>query len=949
MLTFVKCPSRQLFILLLVGNELYLENVLNASVSINNIKTMGQKIEIDIEKQTILLFSTKKQEWEDKTISVLSIFTASYNGNVTGYDIYFKGSDKKFFYKEENVRILNKVKNIDIYKNDVYADGVKVNATKLELFEKGYYRYTEKKTFFTRKIELKSNKYKDIYTYFTKLAEYAGIITEKNSPLSFLSQNYKRISNELPNSVLIDYLQGECKPNNYKSQMMLPFDFNQSQVKAIDAVLKNNISVIEGPPGTGKTQTILNLIANIIYAGKNCAVISNNNTAIDNIYEKLDDEHLAFIAASLGNSTNVKAFFESDRSAELSSFLEQKEQPITSNDHKRIDELSTRMKKIQDLEVETCVLELQLIEIQNEKKHYDNFSDEAIIINQKLTSNKYMSLITRLQDSRKLGFFERWILNFKFKVKITSVDINVLLLNAEKLYYQTRISDLSKKIAFNKEFLESHNKDQVGKELKFLYRKLLENHISKHYRKQTVQAFNAKSYNHNSEKFLLRYPVVLSTSQSLLNNISTGFTFDYLIIDEASQGDLLSSTLAISCAKNLVVVGDSRQLQQIDEVSLFSQSGLLAKEYDVPESYQYTSNSILKSVKDSMPGVPTTLLKEHYRCAPDIINFCNKMFYDGELVAMTRNTGKHIEIIKTVPGNHARRNPKGTGLYNQREIDEIENLLKDNDSKSIGIISPFRCQANLITDNCATDRIEADTIHKFQGRQKEEVILSFVVNSLDKDPNNVENRLYDFVTNEKLLNVAISRGKNKVTAVVADKVYHSTNNVINDFVKYAEYLYGSEITKESTLTSVFDLLYSEYTNMLLSKYKERPNDHKTELLMCDLINEVLTDYGYIGHSMHTRLGTLVSVPEAFSAEERRYILHPWTHVDFLFYNQVSKEKLFVLEVDGVRYHEQDKKQVEHDGIKDRVLQVNNVPMYRFRTNESNEKQRLIDIIKEFSH
>ena len=910
---------------------------------------MGQNIKLDKENLAVQLFSTKKQEWEDKTMSLSDINIASYHGKVSGYEIQFNGADKKFFYKEENVRILHKIKDIDIYKNDVYADGVKVNATKLELFEKGYYRYTDKKPFFTRNIELRSNKYKDIFTYFTNLAEYAGIIAEKNSPLSFLSQNYKRISNELPNSVLIDYLQGEFRPNNYKGQMILPFDFNQSQVKAIDAALKNNISVIEGPPGTGKTQTILNLIASIIYVGKNCAVISNNNTAIDNIYEKLEEEHLAFIAASLGKRDNVLEFFESDRSTELSVFLEQKEQPLTSNDPKRIDELSVLMKKIQDMEVETCVLESQLIEIQNEQRHYDNFSDEAITINQKLSSGKYMSLIIRLQDSRKLGFFERWILKFKFRIITTSVDINTLLLNAEKLYYRTRISELSKKIASNKEFLKSQDKEQTAKELKSLYRKLLESHIRVHYQKHPLQEFSAESYKQDFKSFLLRYPVLLSTSQSLLNNAPKGFTFDYLIIDEASQGDLLSSTLAISCAKNLVVIGDSRQLQQIDEESLFSQSELLAKKYDVPESYQYPSNSILKSVKDSVLGVPTTLLKEHYRCAPDIINFCNKMFYDGELVPMTKNIGQHIEIIKTVPGNHARHNPNGSGLYNQREIDELENILQENDSKSIGIISPFRHQANLITDKYTTDNVEADTIHKFQGRQKDEVILSFVVNSLDKDPNNVENRLYDFVTNDKLLNVAISRGKNKVTAVVADKVYHSSNNVINDFIKYSEYLYGSEITRDSTVTSVFDVLYSEYSNILLSKYKEQPNDHKTELLMCDLINEVLKDYSYIGYSMHTRLGNLVKVPDAFSAEERRYILHPSAHVDFLFFNKVSKEKLFVVEVDGIKYHEQDKKQTEHDKIKDRVLQLNNIPIYRFKTNESNERQRLIEIIKGFFH
>jgi len=101
--------------------------------------------------------------------------------------------------------------------------------------------------------------------------------------------------------------------------------------------------------------------------------------------------------------------------------------------------------------------------------------------------------------------------------------------------------------------------------------------------------------------------------------------------------------------------------------------------------------------------------------------------------------------------------------------------------------------------------------------------------------------------------------------------------------------------------------------------------------------------------MHTRLGKIVKVPETFSDEERKYIIHPWTHVDFLFYNKVSKETLFVLEVDGIRYHEQNKKQSKNDDINNRVLQSNNIPIFRFKTNESNEMQRLSEIIKEFSH
>jgi hypothetical protein len=52
---------------------------------------MGQKIEINKANQTVLLFSSKKQEWEDKTMSISAIFRATYYGNVSGYDVYFKG------------------------------------------------------------------------------------------------------------------------------------------------------------------------------------------------------------------------------------------------------------------------------------------------------------------------------------------------------------------------------------------------------------------------------------------------------------------------------------------------------------------------------------------------------------------------------------------------------------------------------------------------------------------------------------------------------------------------------------------------------------------------------------------------------------------------------------------------------------------------------------------
>lgn len=63
---------------------------------------------------------------------------------------------------------------------------------------------------------------------------------------------------------------------------------NYSQKQAIESTLKDRISIIEGPLGTGKTTTILSIIANLVVRGKHVAVISKNNSAIDNIKEEPD-------------------------------------------------------------------------------------------------------------------------------------------------------------------------------------------------------------------------------------------------------------------------------------------------------------------------------------------------------------------------------------------------------------------------------------------------------------------------------------------------------------------------------------------------------------------------------------------------------------------------------------------------------------------------------------
>ena len=96
---------------------------------------------------------------------------------------------------------------------------------------------------------------------------------------------------------------------------IFPFGCNNSQYVAVKRAMENQISVIQGPPGTGKTQTILNIIANILIQGKTVQVVSNNNSATENVFEKLSSSkyNLGFIVATLGKSDNKTNFINNQK------------------------------------------------------------------------------------------------------------------------------------------------------------------------------------------------------------------------------------------------------------------------------------------------------------------------------------------------------------------------------------------------------------------------------------------------------------------------------------------------------------------------------------------------------------------------------------------------------------------------------------------------------------
>ena len=71
---------------------------------------------------------------------------------------------------------------------------------------------------------------------------------------------------------------------------VLPFPSNEYQVKALEDIFENRLTVITGPPGTGKSQYISNLLVNLFLEGKSVLFVSHTNEAVKVVDKKINDQ-----------------------------------------------------------------------------------------------------------------------------------------------------------------------------------------------------------------------------------------------------------------------------------------------------------------------------------------------------------------------------------------------------------------------------------------------------------------------------------------------------------------------------------------------------------------------------------------------------------------------------------------------------------------------------------
>ena len=260
--------------------------------------------------------------------------------------------------------------------------------------------------------------------------------------------------------------------------------------------------------------------------------------------------------------------------------------------------------------------------------------------------------------------------------------------------------------------------------------------------------------------------------------------FDVVIVDEASQLDVLG-LLAFAFGEQIIVVGDNEQVSPPAVAQSLDQVQALIDQYlpGIPNHQLYDGRTSIYDIARQRFG-GRIRLREHFRCAREIIEFSNNLCYDGEITPLrdtSRSALKPPVVLHRVNGCRNRK-------INEVEVRETAGLVAAAikhpayQGKTIGVISMVgQDQADAIDTFLAQhvdypDRTErrlvCGTPAQFQGDERDIVFISMVDAPADGGPLPKQERP-DY---KQRLNVAASRARDQLWVISSlDPALHLKN------------------------------------------------------------------------------------------------------------------------------------------------------------------------------
>ena len=286
------------------------------------------------------------------------------------------------------------------------------------------------------------------------------------------------IDNEIIKALSGDSTSELMAPINYDEktldELMIPentyqiYDADSSQENAIQAAIDGRSFVLQGPPGTGKSQTITNIISELIARGKKVLFVAEKKAALDVVYSNLEKQNLHQYALPLHNSKVNKKELISDLNSELE--RRSHKEKIRDEDLQNLfdDYYSAKSKLNEYAQIllnKNSFLNKSLYQIyglyykhhSSEKKlFFDLDLDE---VSSKFTSNQLSDLIQKIELGIKSfsssPYHSIWwgiehmdltyskLEEYNNKIKKTYTDLDPLFEDIEYLYHGIQIDNIS--------------------------------------------------------------------------------------------------------------------------------------------------------------------------------------------------------------------------------------------------------------------------------------------------------------------------------------------------------------------------------------------------------------------------------------------------------------------------------------------------------------------------
>jgi superfamily I DNA and/or RNA helicase len=635
------------------------------------------------------------------------------------------------------------------------------------------------------------------------------------------------------------------------------FEFppNPSQHKAVESSINDFVSIIWGPPGTGKTATIALAIESHLNLGRKVLLLSHSNNAVDQALTKVASQMKSsyynlgqLVRYGLPKADALAIIDKEYPLVLIDKIAEFKSKELINEKNElefKIEALRNNknsFEKVIELNNQFNEWNSKLLDNRSKIKSYESKLENLIFETSKLNLNK-IELVEKLDRASKSGLIKRLYLGLnpkKIEENINKINKNIDF----NFNQQTIIKEQVKQLQQSKKPIElerSKKESELSKLLNQLQKSLKDIQLElKDYDKKLKQiqtrldeiniAINEIKLQVLKDSKLIATTLTKSYISKELENLE----FDILIVDEVSMAPLpILYWAASKVKKGITIVGDFKQLPPIctsDETQ--AKKWLGRSIFDMLDI-----NEISKAEKR------VQLLNLQYRMHPDISAISNKYIYDNRLEDFSKTINKTITdkisgkssicLIDTTEHNPWCSQFETGGRFNLINAIICINLAEKisvslSKEETIGIITPYRNQARLIL-KIAEDKgllnkvkIRINTVHSFQGGEETAIIFDSVEGqgakkwSMINESNNIESA-------KLLINVALTRAEKKLYIIANESYFTNTFSSNLLFMKVLNHYKekGKVVKSSKVISNLKDENFDQWISKLNS-LKNRP-------------------------------------------------------------------------------------------------------------------------------